>query len=677
MCSQNYQLADSILRVAEQSNSDSIKMMCYSRLSEFYRGINAEKQLFYSNKTIFHANQINNMHFVIFGKLKRVVSIFDMGETDNAFKEMEKVIKEAEEYNDSNLLASIYNQCGVLHRQTSNFSEAMKYLTKAIKIAEEIGREYDAAGSYNNIAIIYNSQGDTSKALEYFKYALEIYKKDINKTNYAKLLVNTAIIYTHKKEYNKALEMTNEAMEIWVKMDKKAAIGETYSCLADIYDAMGDDKNAFKYLNKSLEIRTALNNRRGIAESYGRLGNFYFKQKQFHLAIPILEKAIGMAKEFSLLELEKESHNLLYKIYKEKKDYQSALQSLNNYLVIKDSLFNTENLKTIELLKNKLDKEKNERELELTNIKLKNSELELNKQKQKFIFSIGASALLICIVLLIIAQQIKSKRINKILNDKNRLIEEKNKSITDSINYAKRIQSAILPSLKSVESVLPESFILYKPKDIVAGDFYWFEKNENSVLYAVADCTGHGVPGAMVSVVCNNALNRSVREFNLIEPGKILDKTRELVVQEFSKSDEDVKDGMDISICSLDASGKNQITLKWAGANNPLWIVRDSKLIEFKPNKQPIGKTENPIPFTTQLIQLNKNDIVYIFTDGFADQFGGENGKKFKAAQLKELLLSIHHKTPKEQESVLNAVFETWKGKNEQVDDVSIIGVKV
>lgn len=651
--------------------------MCYSRLSEFYRGINAEKQLFYSNKTIFHANQINNMYFVLFGKLKRVVSIFDMGETDNAFKEMEKVIKEAEAYNDSSLLASIYNQYGVLHRQTSNFSEAMKYFTKAIKIAEEIGREYDAAGSYNNIAIIYNSQGDTSKALEYFKYAIEIYKKDVNKTNYAKLLVNTAIIYTHKKEYNKALEMTNEAMEIWVKMDKKAAIGETYSCLADIYDAMGDDKNAFKYLNKSLEIRTALNNRRGIAESYGRLGNFYFKQKQYHLAIPILEKAIGMAKEFLLLELEKESHNLLYKIYKEKKDYQSALQSLNNYLVIKDSLFNTENLKTIELLKNKLDKEKSERELELTNIKLKNSELELNKQKQKFIFSIGASALLICIVLLIIAQQIKSKRINKILNDKNRLIEEKNKSITDSINYAKRIQSAILPSLKSVELVLPESFILYKPKDIVAGDFYWFEKNENSVLYAAADCTGHGVPGAMVSVVCNNALNRSVREFNLTEPGKILDKTRELVVQEFSKSDEDVKDGMDISICNLDVSSKNQITLKWAGANNPLWIIRNNKLIEYKPDKQPIGKTVNPIPFITQLIPLSKNDTIYIFTDGYADQFGGEKGKKFKTARLKELLLSIGHKTLKEQEFILNTVFETWKGKNEQVDDVCIIGVRV
>jgi serine phosphatase RsbU (regulator of sigma subunit) len=187
------------------------------------------------------------------------------------------------------------------------------------------------------------------------------------------------------------------------------------------------------------------------------------------------------------------------------------------------------------------------------------------------------------------------------------------------------------------------------------------------------------VPGAMVSVVCNGALNRAVREFGLTESGKILDKARELVIQEFEKSDEEVKDGMDISLC---AWNKTNNQLQWSGANNPIWIIRKNlegvpELIEIKPDKQPIGKTHDPKPFTTHTIELQKGDTIYIFTDGFQDQFGGEKGKKFKAAQLKEILLSIQAKTMEEQKTILDNTFENWKNNLEQVDDVCIIGVRI
>lgn len=255
------------------------------------------------------------------------------------------------------------------------------------------------------------------------------------------------------------------------------------------------------------------------------------------------------------------------------------------------------------------------------------------------------------------------------------LVEKKQKEILDSITYAKRIQEAILPSEVVVKQYLSESFILYKPKDIVAGDFYWVERMEepNSVIFAAADCTGHGVPGAMVSVICNNALNRVLKEFKLIEPNEILNKTRELVIEQFEKSSDEVKDGMDISICVLNTY-TNQ--LKWAGANNPLWIIRENKLIETKPDKQPIGKYAERKPFTGHSIQLHKGDIIYIFTDGFADQFGGPKGKKFKIAAMRELLLRLHSKPMEEQKHEINAVFEEWKGDLDQVDDVCIIGVK-
>jgi len=258
------------------------------------------------------------------------------------------------------------------------------------------------------------------------------------------------------------------------------------------------------------------------------------------------------------------------------------------------------------------------------------------------------------------------------VDEQKALIEESHKEITDSIAYAKRIQSAILPPNGQVKELLKDSFILYKPKDVVAGDFYWLEECKGKVLFAAADCTGHGVPGAMVSVICNGALNRSVREYGLTDPGKILDKARDIVIQEFEKSDEEVKDGMDIALCSLEGN-----KLQYAGAHNPLWIVRANEIIETKADKQPIGKYDNLQPYTTHSFDLQKGDTIYIFSDGYVDQFGGEKGKKFKTKALRELLLSIQDKSMTEQEQLIDKAFETWRGKHEQVDDVCVIGVRI
>ena len=251
-------------------------------------------------------------------------------------------------------------------------------------------------------------------------------------------------------------------------------------------------------------------------------------------------------------------------------------------------------------------------------------------------------------------------------------ITEQHNEIMDSIAYAKRIQTAILPPPRIVKENLKNSFILYKPKDVVAGDFYWMEQKNGDTLFAAADCTGHGVPGALVSVICNNALNRAVREFNLVDPGKILDKSREIVIQEFEKSDEVVKDGMDIALCSL-----NGMNLKYAGANNPLWIIRNGEIIETKADKQPIGQFDNPQPYTTNEFKLQSGDTFYVFSDGLVDQFGGDKGKKFKAKAFRELLVSIQDKSLQEQKTIINEVFENWKGSIEQIDDICVIGVRV
>lgn len=262
-------------------------------------------------------------------------------------------------------------------------------------------------------------------------------------------------------------------------------------------------------------------------------------------------------------------------------------------------------------------------------------------------------------------------------------IEKQKKEIIDSINYAKRIQTAILPPARVVKESLRDSFILYKPKDVVAGDFYWIEHKDGKVLFAAADCTGHGVPGAMVSMLCYNTLNRAVREYNLTEPGKILDKAREILLQGFEKSEEEIRDGMDISLCVLDGD-----KLQYAGAYNPLWLIRKKdlsdnsendnfSLIELKGDKQPISKCENSFSFKTHSIELRKDDTFYIFSDGFADQFGGDEGRKFKNANFKKLLLSIQLETMEKQKQLIDENFEEWKGNLDQIDDVCVIGMRI
>jgi len=260
------------------------------------------------------------------------------------------------------------------------------------------------------------------------------------------------------------------------------------------------------------------------------------------------------------------------------------------------------------------------------------------------------------------------------LENQKKQIAQAHQEIKDSINYAKYIQTAILPPSKLLKKYLKQLFILYKPKDTVSGDFYWIEPTDEEILFAVCDCTGHGVPGAMVSVICNQALNRSIREFKLTDPGHILDKTREIVLGEFEQSEQDVNDGMDIALCALNG---NQ--LKFAGAYIPIWIIRknSSEVEVVKANRQPVGKFDKVQPFQTHQIEVNKGDSIYIFSDGFVDQFGGEYDKKFMSSNLKKLLLSIQNEPMEKQHQSLNQAFENWKGENKQMDDVCVMGVRI
>ncbi len=314
-----------------------------------------------------------------------------------------------------------------------------------------------------------------------------------------------------------------------------------------------------------------------------------------------------------------------------------------------------------------------EADLELTEFKT----LVNDSYLEKALISLGVIAGL-SFFLILYARKIlvKDEKQKKLFLEQKRIIESKNKDITDSIRYALKIQSAMLPSLKILEENGLDGFVLHQAKDIVAGDFYWIEKHDNYLFFAVADCTGHGVPGAILSMLCSNALNRVVDSLEIRDTGKILETVREIIIKRLGEGDEIMHDGMDISLCRLDLD-TNEIM--YSGANNPLYIFsKESKeIILASPDKQPVGEYPIIRPFKSQTFQLSKGDLVYLFSDGFADQFGGPKGKKFKDIPFRKLLQQNAEKPLQNQLQTLRKTFREWRMDTEQIDDVCVMGVRI
>ena len=477
------------------------------------------------------------------------------------------------------------------------------------------------------------------------------------------------------KHYRSSLSYLN-----WNNDEDKVFFSSVLNNLSARYLREGDFKTAIDCADSAYSVSQTINRKEGMAASRYRSAEAYFFNEEFNKSIIYAKEALSLFKSAGILRRQNNCAKVVSDSYKALEKYSEALTYFEMKVALEDSLELLTESKAALFVDRKLEYELTQKkdslsfaqEREINTLELENINNQLSKERMQKYLLFGGGALVLAFAVVVWIGFQRKRKDNRLIELQKTLVEEKNKEIMDSITYAKRIQSAILPPVKLVKEYLKDSFILYKPKEVVAGDFYWMETVDDKVLFAAADCTGHGVPGAMVSVVCNNALNRSVREHRITDPGEILNKTRGIVIQEFEKSEEDVKDGMDIAICSLNGS-----KLEYAGANNPLWIIRKGELMETKANKQPIGQFDNPEPYTTHSFDLEPGDSIYIFSDGYVDQFGGEKGKKYKAKAFKELLLSIQDKSMEEQKIIIDDVFEAWKGTLEQIDDVCVIGVSV
>jgi serine phosphatase RsbU (regulator of sigma subunit) len=551
----------------------------------------------------------------------------------------------------------------------------MEFYQMSRKKSEEIGDKRGLAASLLNIGSIYSELNDYPKALENYEKSLKMFQEIKDDRGTGICYNNFGSIYKAQFDYTKALDYFKKSLEIQEARNDTFEIMTCNNNIGTVYEKLKDFSKATEYYEIGLKLAKKINNNVGVISSLSGIGNILLSNNKQKEAEQYYTDAFKIAVESGDLEDQSEVANSLKTIYEKQGDYKRALEMYDKHILLRDSIISQSKSKDIALRDAKYESDKKEATMKAV--------AEEEKQKSKLIiWSVLSGLLLVVVFAGFIFRSLRvTRKQNHIIElqkteveQQKKKVEEHQKEIIDSITYAKRLQEAILPPNEYVKKYLPDSFILYNPKDIVAGDFYWMEVRDNIIFIAAADCTGHGVPGAMVSLVCSNALNRTIKEFGLRDTGKILDKVTDLVIETFEKSDTDVMDGMDISLLSI-----NKITneIHWSGANNPLWYIQEGKLIDITANKQPIGKYDNRKPFTAHHIAFQPNTIFYLFTDGYADQFGGPKGKKFKYKQLEENLLAISDKPLTEQKELLGKALNTWKGNLEQVDDVCIIGIRI
>ncbi|MCX6296791.1 MAG: tetratricopeptide repeat protein, partial [Bacteroidetes bacterium] len=524
-----------------------------------------------------------------------------------------------EKLNDVNSVSTLQGNIGETYRKMRNYNKAIECFNSSLNLGMQINDSLRIENAIASLGAVYYDINDLEKSLYYFKSGLAYYKsvEDFNKVALSQN--NIGSIYNELEKYPEAIANYKEAMDIFLNLKDSTSYAMCLANIGNVYNNMKDYKQGIDYALRGLDISFRLNDRNTIAACYVFLAEGY---------------------QFS-------------------GDYQHAFKYQTKLLNLKDTIYDLKTNQNIAEMQTRYDTEKKEKQNQI--LKQENDLQNLSINRQKIInYSITLGLVLVIGLAFFIFKGYKQKQKanlqleekNILIGQKNKIVEEKNKDITDSIRYAKRLQTAILKPENTLANYFDDGFILFIPKDIVSGDFYWFEKFGNLSLIAAADCTGHGVPGAFMSIIGCNLLSQAVNEYAITYPAAILNSINKgltKVLQQKGEAGSIVKDGMDIALCSFDPE------------KIPVGAFIDSEIRTFKCHEIPVLK----------------GDMLYMFSDGYADQFGGTAGKKFKYKPFQKLLMDIYKKPCAEQRAILSDSFDSWKGSLEQIDDVLVIGIRI
>ncbi len=650
-----------------------------------------------------------------------------------------KALEILEELGDLNGMSECYNNIGNVYFNQGSYDKAIQYHHRSLKNYEKLGNKKGISLSYTNIGNVHSSQGNHQKAIEYYLKSIEIEETFGDHRGISFNYNNIGEVYRKLGNQKKSLEYYLKSLKIREELNDQRGMSECYTNIGQFYQEQGNFEKSVEYYLKSLSIQEEIGDKEGKALSYAKLASLNSvladtavitkgqRIRYLDQAVNYGGKALRLAGEIKATPIENEAASVLMEVYQKLGNYKKAMDYAEIFIATKDTMFNEEKTKALAEMEIRYEAEKKQQEIEKQKILISKGEEELRRKNTQRNAFIGGFTLMMVLAVIIYRNYRQKKKANRIINEKNEHLEQANaeiteqkeeiesqrdeieaqrdtvtrqkeqietihRSLTDSIDYAFRIQQAVLPGQDTLDDILGEHFILFKPHSVVSGDYYWSTRMNNWIIFCVADCTGHGVPGAFMSMLGVSFLNEIVRKKEVIRANRVLDQLRASVVESLKQKgmEGEQKDGMDISICALNTETNE---LQFAGANNPLYLVRNnnarvpeykrkleyngSLLYEIEGDKMPIAIHERMDRFTNHRIETEKGDAVYLFSDGYADQFGGDKNKKFKYKPFKRLLLEASDKPMNEQKEIIDKTFEDWKGDNEQVDDVCVMGVKI
>lgn len=691
---------------------------------------------------LLRKNKLKNRYWVKATNMK-AKGLGALNEYGKAEQLIDSAIALATNIQDKNGLAASYYYLGAFASDKGDYRTCAQFMDKSSALRKEIKDEIGLAACYAFLGLCYSYMDDYIKGIDYIQKSIVIRERIQDKRGLANSYLTLYKVYYEIGEMDKAMESEFRSLSICKELKDLQCVSGRYTNIGQIYQKKGNDKRALFYHFLALDLSKQLNIKNRIALVHENIARVYLHTKQYNLAISHLDsskflresfgdesglasidliraaiqleqndpnaaeisglRALSIGKELKLPHIIKEAHSLLHEVYSKKQNVSKAYFHYKSFVVLRDSIFNIDQSK--ELLRKELEFNFNkEKELQRLESEKKNEKAKLESKKQQTIIAYGSSALAIVSLLLgfsIWQYRLKNRskkeleianhdlnnkhnelqEKSKIIETQNVTIQHKNNEITDSIRYAHQIQRAVLPTEEEFKQFFSEAFVIFQPKDIISGDFYWVTAQNDLTIYATADCTGHGVPGGFMSMLGVSLLNELVNENKILEPAEIFSKLRDKVITSLKQKglSGEQQDGMDMTLCVLD---KRSNKLYYAAANHSLYLVRMEEgspmLHEYRGDKHPVGIFgEQLLPFHAFEIDTQPGDTIYTFTDGFADQFGGEKGKKYKYKQLKELITGLQPKSLKEQEEEFRLAFQQWKGELEQVDDVCLIAVKV
>lgn len=621
--------------------------------------------------------------FLNYGQL-----LINTGAIDSSTYFTEKGLVLFKKINKKELIGTALNNLGLLYDYKGEIDKSLKYYFEALGILEKINNYKGMSYVSHNIGAIYDGQKDFKKALEYYQKGLDLRTKIEDQFGIAESYLSIGSVLRRTDHEEEALVYYFKALKIQQQMGDINGLAVTYNNLGSVYKSRGDLKNASDYLLKSMEIQKKIDDKNGLSYVYCNLSVVFEGLKNYQKSFEFAKQSLKYSEAIGYPENIKMSSLQLYLISSKMGNHKTALESHLLFIKMRDSLNNIETQKSAIRLQADFDYKQKKAIADAENkatLKQQEEKADIERNKQYVVILCVSFVLLSVVVFSFFVykrfritqqQKITIELKERETNEQKLIIEEKHREITDSINYAERIQRSCLATEELLNKNLRDYFIFYKPKSIVSGDFYWGSVLSNgNFAFALADSTGHGVPGAIMSLLNIASLEKAISLHS--DPGKILDSTRDIIIEKLKNdgSNDGGKDGMDCSLLVIDKK-KNKMHV--ASANNPVWIFRNNAIIEIKGDKMPVGKSDRQDrKFVSHTVDLNENDIIYTLTDGYADQFGGIKGKKFMLRNLKELIISNAHLPLMQQKKILENNFTEWIDKLEQIDDVSVFAIKI